>query len=326
VAAYQGCAIGIDEVGHEAAVEMIAQALVPVFVLILIGYLFRRLQFPGDSFWLQAERFSYYVLFPAMLIFKLGQARVPVSAYSDVFLLVLAMLGVMTLALLIAQLFFRWPGAVFSSVYQGGIRFNSFVAIATAGMLLGDDGLSTMAIIIAVKIPLINLLCILMFSLAVGQDGANSLRWRPVAYAIITNPLIIGSVVGALWGYFRIGFHPLLAGVLSPLSDLALPLGLMTVGAGLQLKALRGTSLPFLVASSLKLAGFPLMTAGLVLAMGLGGTIAQASILLATLPTATSSYILARQLGGDAPLMAGIISGQTLFAIISIPLFLGLLW
>ena len=303
---------------------VMVQALVPVFVLILIGYLFRRFQFPGDGFWLQAERFSYYVLFPAMLIFKLGQARVPVSAYSDVILLVLAMLTAMTLALVAAQWFFRWPGPVFSSVYQGGIRFNSFVAIATAGMLLGDDGLSTMAIVIAVKIPLINLLCILMFSVVVGQRGA--VGWRPVARAIITNPLIIGSIIGALWGYFRIGFHPLLAGVLEPLSDLALPLGLMTVGAGLQLKALRGTSLPFLVSSGLKLIGFPLMTAALALALGLSGTLVQASILLATLPTATSSYILARQLGGDAPLMAAIVSGQTLLAVITIPLILGVLW
>jgi predicted permease len=303
---------------------MMAQALAPVFVLILIGYLFRRFQFPGDSFWLQAERFSYYVLFPAMLIFKLGQARVPVSAYGDVFVLVLAMLAAMTLALLAMQWFFRWPGPVFSSVYQGGIRFNSFVAIATAGMLLGDDGLSTMAIVIAVKIPLINLLCILMFSLVVGQDGG--VRWRPVARAIMTNPLIIGSVIGALWGYFRVGFHPLLAGVLEPLSDLALPLGLMTVGAGLQLKALRGASLPLLVSSGLKLVGFPLMTVGLALALGLDGILVQASVLLATLPTATSSYILARQLGGDAPLMAAIVSGQTLLAIVTIPLILGVLW
>ena len=137
---------------------------------------------------------------------------------------------------------------------------------------------------------------------------------------------IIGSLIGALWGYFRVGFHPLVAGVLEPLSDLALPLGLMTVGAGLQLRALRGTTLPFLASSGLKLIGFPLMTAGLAMALGLGGTLVQASILLATLPTATSSYILARQLGGDAPLMAAIISGQTLLAIVTIPFILGVLW
>ncbi len=100
----------------------------------------------------------------------------------------------------------------------------------------------------------------------------------------------------------------------------------MTVGAGLQLKALRGASMPFLVSSMAKLVGFPLLTAGLALLLGLEGMMVQVAILLAALPTATSSYILARQLGGDAPLMAGIISGQTLLAMVTIPLLLGILW
>jgi hypothetical protein len=60
--------------------------------------------------------------------------------------------------------------------------------------------------------------------------------------------------------------------------------------------------------------------------LGLEVLIVQVVVLLAALPTATSSYILARQLGGDAPLMAGIISGQTLLAMFTIPLLLGVLW
>lgn len=302
---------------------VLVQALVPVFALIMMGYLFRRWNFPGDGFWLQAERLTYYVLFPAMLVYKLGQARIPASAYGDIVSLVLGMLVAMVVLLVLLQLVWRWPGPVYSSVFQGALRFNSYVALATAGILLGDEGLSLMAIVVAVKVPLINLLCILMFSLVAGQ---GPLRLKPVLKAIATNPLIIGSVVGVFWSYFEIGFHPLLAGILAPLSNLALPLGLMTVGAGLQLKALRGASMPFLVSSAAKLLGFPLMTLGLGMALGIDGLLLQVGLLLTALPTATSAYILARQLGGDAPLMAGIISGQTLLAMVSIPLVLGLLW
>ncbi|PXX90955.1 AEC family transporter [Marinobacter vulgaris] len=302
---------------------VMVQALTPVFALILLGYLFRRWHFPGDDFWIQAERFTYYVLFPAMLIFKLGQARVPASAYGDIIVLIVAMLVAMSLILVAVQWVWRWPGPVFSSVFQGGIRFNSYVALAAAGMLLGDEGLSLIAIAVAVKVPLLNLLCILMFSLVAG-DGKVQLK--PVLRAIVSNPLIIGSVAGMVWSYFQIGFHPLVAGILEPLSDLALPLGLMTVGAGLQLKALRGASMPFLVAATAKLAGFPLLTSALALLLDMEGLMVQVVVLLAALPTATSSYILARQLGGDAPLMAAIISGQTLLAMVTIPLVLGLLW
>lgn len=302
---------------------VMVQALVPVFVLIMLGHVFRRLDFPGGDFWPQAERFTYYVLFPAMLVFKLGQARLPASAYGDIALLIGAMLLAMTLVLVLAQWVWRWRGPVFSSVFQGAIRFNSYVGLAAGGMLLGDAGLSLTAIAVAVMVPLLNLLCILMFSL-VATDGP--VRLGPVFTAIVTNPLIVGSVVGVVWSFFEIGFHPLIAGILEPLSNLALPMGLMTVGAGLQLQALRGASMPFIVASVLKLVAFPLITVGLAFLLGLDGLMVQVAVLLATLPTATSAYILARQLGGDAPLMAGIISGQTLLAIASIPLMLSLLW
>lgn len=302
---------------------VMVQALVPVFVLILLGHLFRRWGFPGGDFWPRAERFTYYVLFPAMLVFKLGQARLPPSAYADIALLIGVMLLVMTLALVAAQCVWRWSGPVFSSVYQGAIRFNSYVGLAAGGMLLGDDGLSLTAIAVAVMVPLLNLLCILMFSLTAGRDRIQLSR---VLWAIVTNPLIVGSLLGVVWSYFQIGFHPLLAGILQPLSNLALPMGLMTVGAGLELAALRGATAPFLVASALKLIGFPLIAAGLAALLGVEGLLVQVVVLLAALPTATSAYILARQLGGDAPLMAGIISGQTLLAMLTIPLMLSLLW
>ncbi|MBD3640201.1 MAG: AEC family transporter [Marinobacter sp.] len=302
---------------------VMVQALVPVFVLIMLGHLFRRWNFPGGDFWPEAERFTYYVLFPAMLVFKLGQARLPPSAYGDIALLICSMLLAMTLVLVLVQLIWRWSGPVFSSVYQGAIRFNSYVGLAAGGMLLGDDGLSLTAIAVAVMVPSLNLLCILMFTLVADQD---KVRFGQVLKAIVTNPLIVGSVIGVVWSYFQIGFHPLLAGILQPLSNLALPMGLMTVGAGLQLTALRGASMPFLVSSVLKLLAFPLMAAGLAWMLGMDGLIVQVAVLLATLPTATSAYILARQLGGDAPLMAGIISGQTLLAMASIPLMLSILW
>lgn len=303
--------------------SVLIEALVPVFGLIIMGYLLKRWNFPGEGFWPLAERLTYYVLFPVMLLFKLGNAQLAPSAYLEVAVLIMAMLAAMTVLLVICQVIWRWPGAVYSSVFQGAIRFNSYVALAASGLLLGDTGISLMAIAVAVMVPTLNVLCIVMFALVAGQGG---IKLKPVLKAVATNPLIIGSLAGVIWSFFRIGFHPIIAGLLSPLSDLALPLGLMTVGAGLQLKALRGASVPFLVATAAKLVAFPLMTAGLALLLGIDGLLLQVAILLSALPTASSAYILARQLGGDAPLMAGIISGQTLLATVTIPLMLGLLW
>jgi predicted permease len=212
---------------------------------------------------------------------------------------------------------------VFSSVFQGATRFNSYVALAAGGMLLGDEGLALTAIVVAIMVPMLNLLCIVMFSLT---TAGQRIQLLPVLRMIITNPLIVGSLLGIAWSYFELGFHPLLAGTLGPLSSLALPMGLMTVGAGLQLNVLRGASMPFVMSSILKLLVMPVIAAGIGYFLGFELLLVQVMILLAALPTATSAYILARQLGGDAPLMAGIISGQTLLAVLSIPLVLNFLW
>lgn len=298
-------------------------ALVPVVLLIALGHLFRRWNFPAAEFWPQAERFTYYVLFPAMLVYKLGQAHMPSSVYADIVLLVGGTLTAMTLLLIVVQRLTRWSGPVFSSVYQGAIRFNSYVALAAGGMLLGDEGLALTAIIVAIMVPMLNLFCIIMFSLTTSGGQVTPLA---VLRMIMTNPLIVGSLLGVTWSYFELGFHPLLAGTLEPLSSLALPMGLMTVGAGLQLNVLRGASAPFVISSALKLLVMPLMAAGVGYVLGFDALLMQVMVLLAALPTATSAYILARQLGGDAPLMAGIISGQTLMAVITLPLVISVLW
>jgi malonate transporter len=298
------------------------QALLPVFIIILLGHGLRRISFPDANFWSGAERFTYYVLFPAMLVYKLGSATVPHAVYGQMGVLILAIIAVMAVVLVLVQGAARWSGPVFTSVFQGGIRFNSYVGLAAAASLYGDNALSLAAVAVAIMVPLLNVVCILIFALYAGQSRINA---AAIAYSMVTNPLILGSLGGVLISYFGIGFHPLVAGTLSPLSNLALPLGLMTVGAGLQLKALRQASAPFIAASTLKLLAFPLVTAGICLALGIDGMMAQVAILLSALPTASSAFILARQLGGDAPLMAGIISGQTLLAMLTMPLILGFL-
>ncbi|MFE8071515.1 AEC family transporter [Marinobacteraceae bacterium S3BR75-40.1] len=299
----------------------LVQALLPVFILILLGHGLRRVNFPDEHFWLGAERFTYYVLFPAMLVYKLGGARLPAEVYGQMAGIVFLLLGIMTVLLLLAQAVIRWAGPVYTSVYQGGIRFNSYVGLAAASLLYGDEGLSLIAVAAAIMIPLLNLLCILMF--AVFADRGR-VRVAPVLRAVATNPLILGSLGGMALGLAGTGFHPFVEGVIAPLSELALPLGLMTVGAGLQLKALRNASGPFLFASLMKLLVFPLLAFAAATWLGMDAQSVAVVVLLCALPTASSSYILARQLGGDGPLMAGIISGQTLLAMITMPLMLSL--
>ena len=54
--------------------QTILLALLPIFALISLGYFFKRIKFPNEEFWPYADKFTYYVLFPSLLVYKLSTA------------------------------------------------------------------------------------------------------------------------------------------------------------------------------------------------------------------------------------------------------------
>ncbi len=110
--------------------------------------------------------------------------------------------------------------------------------------------------------------------------------------------------------------------MLEILGRAALPLGLISVGAGLELASLRRAGGPMLLASGFKLVALPAIAAAGLLLMGVDGLTATVALMFAALPTSATSYVMARQLGGDYTLMASIITAETLFAVLTLPLWL----
>ena len=119
-----------------------------------------------------------------------------------------------------------------------------------------------------------------------------------------------------------LGFPDVIEPVAELLSRMALPLGLLSVGAGLSFRVLMRSGTAICISSAIKLILMPLIAFFICMSLGLAPESSQVVWLYAALPTATSSYILARQLGGDAPMMAAIVTGQTLLSMISIPFML----
>ena len=106
------------------------------------------------------------------------------------------------------------------------------------------------------------------------------------------------------------------------LGEIALPLGLLVVGAGLRIHAAVKARALTLAPSALKLVAMPGVMLALCPAFSLTGSHAVATGLFAALPSAGSSYVLANQMGGDAKLMAGILTVQTLLSFLVLPLLL----
>ena len=299
----------------------IIAALGPVFAMVALGAVLGWMRFPGEAFWPLAERLTYYLLFPVLLVLKISTAALPQQGMGQVVVLLLGLLLLMSLLALLAGRLLGLSLPALSSVFQGSVRFNTYVGLAAAAELFGADGILWGALFLAVMIPAVNIACVLLFVVG-GRSGV--MGWRTLLLPLVQNPLIIACALGAGLNLSGIGMPPPAVPVLELLSRMALPLGLLAVGVGLDWSMLRSAGRALWVASGLKLLLYPFCLVLVGRWLGLPDEALVVLLIFTALPTAPSAYILARQMGGDAPLMAAMITQQTVLAAVTLPLLLGL--
>ncbi len=298
---------------------LILGALGPIFTLILIGFGLRRAGFPGDGFWPAAERFTYFILFPALLIQRLALSRIGDYAVLPVAAVIITLLLGMTALVYLLRRWFKIDGPGFTSIYQGAIRFNTYVGLAVVLAVFNPEAGAVAALVMAIMIPMINVLCVLVLNLHAGGKATVG----GVVRGLVGNPLILACLAGIGLNLSGIGLPWGSAAVLEILARAALPLGLLAVGAGLRIEGLTRPGLLATV-SGLKLLALPAL-AGILCGLVNPGRLETAVLVtFAALPGASTAYILARQLGGDAALMAAIVTVETALALLTLPL--ALIW
>lgn len=287
-----------------------ALLLLPDFALILLGSAIRRWMHLGDHFWNGVEKLVYFILFPALLINAIVKTQLDLAAALPLLATAFAVMACGMVLGIIPRLFSRLPALTYASMFQCAYRFNSYIALAVAGMLYGSPGIATMGLIVGAAVPFANLVSVWMLARH-GEVGV----WREVA----RNPLIWGTAAGFLLNL--LGFVPPapLQAFLGRLADASIALGLIAVGAALRLEStpgVRGFS-AWLVA--VKLLALPLIALGIGAGLGLSGLNYQMVVLFAALPTASSAYILAMRMGGDGRSVAWLISATTLGSMLTLP-------
>jgi len=294
-------------------------AILPVFLLIFLGTGLKAAAFLTPAFWEGAERLTYFVLFPALLLTTLARAE-----FGDIDVLpmagaISAAVLAMAAGLLAARPWLAPSRAAFTSLFQGSIRFNTYIGLAAAAGVLGAAGLAAAAVAVALLVPLGNLLSVAALAWLGTGDRPKSLE---VLRQLALNPLILASVLGIAINLAGLELPPVVDPLLTVLGRGALPLGLLAVGAGLDFAAARLGGRTLALACVLKLAVLPALTALGCWIFGATGAAAAVAVLFNGLPTAPSAYILARQMGGEAKLMASIITTQVALSALTLPVLL----
>jgi predicted permease len=292
----------------------ILNLLLPDFSLIALGVLLYRITDWGDSFWAGMEKLVYFLLFPALLFYSTARLKLDLSVTGG-----LVQTGVLALSCGIAltwlgKLFIRATPMTYESGMQTAYRFNSYIALALATRMAGEEGAGLMAILLGFGVPLCNAAAVH----ALAHKSGNLLR------ELSRNPLLIATASGL--AFAAAGLHlPEVAGVvLSRLGGASIALGLLMVGAGLRLSGLKESKLMVAWLVAIKLLAVPAAAWLIGRQLQLPPLQLRIVVLFCCMPTASSAYILAARMGGNGPFTAFMISFGTLLSALSTPFWLAL--
>jgi malonate transporter and related proteins len=303
---------------------IVVAALAPVFILIVLGAVLKRSLMRLETQWHGLERLTYYVLFPMLLIQTLVKAdlsKVPVMGVGGALFLSALAMSLLCLALrpLLARL--KIDGPAFTSIFQGATRWQTYVALAVSGNLFGDTGLALASVAMVAIIPLVNVSSVAVLAHYASPEKQSA---SAIIMTVVKNPLIWACAIGLAVNVLHLPLPKLWHEVADALGRSSLAIGLLVTGAGLHLEGLLRLNAGAAVGVFLKLILMPVLGIAMALWFGLTGSNLVIVAAGSAVPASSSAYVLARQMGGDAPLLAQIITLQTILAAITMPLAIAL--
>lgn len=300
-------------------------ALLPVFLLIGLGYVLHWRNIVPDEMWRGVELLGYWVFFPALLgdtLIRFDISRLPFTGITA------TMIGTF-LTMAFGLLLARGPimrnlaidGPSYSSLFQSSTRWNGFIALPVLANLYGSEGVALVAVIIGALVPIANIMAVYV----VAQNAASrQLGWGEIAYIVFRNPFIWATAIGLVINLAGIPIYGPVMDAMGMLGGAAIASGLLMVGAGLATQETFRPSVAVWAGTALKLIGTPILVLGWSILTGVSGTAFVACAVCAAVPTAMSAYVLARQMGGDAALVAATVTMQTIVSFVSIPAMIAL--
>jgi len=302
----------------------IITTIVPIFLVIFVGWFARKKQFMPDSFLGPANRLVYYLAIPAMIFRAISRASFEDEFNSQVLLITLLCVLVVFLATwLLASLTAiarQIRGTFIQCTFHGNL---GYIGFAVAFYYLGDAGLARCAIFAGFISILQNILAVITLQLHIDRTVEKGPSIIMSTRRIVGHPVILSALGGILISVAGIQLPDIVDRSLAILSGMALPLALLLIGASLSFDLLRSRIQGVMAVSLFKLAIMPGMGILLFKLFAIQAAYLPAFILLAT-PTATVTYVMAWEMHGDADFAAAAISGCTLVSAVSYTIWLNI--
>ena len=277
-------------------------ATVPIFLLMVLGAVFRRIGFLDKILADRLNSFVFKVSLPVMLFRDLVESNF-FAVWDLPFVLFCFLVSLLSIFIsaAISKAIRNRPmrGEFVQASYRSSI---ALLGTAFLENIYGTAGAASLVIIGAV--PLYNVAAVVALSLtSPGQNGLDRAALKRALKGIATNPILLGIVAGLAWTLMRIPFPPILEKTVSSVSATATPLGLMALGASFDWKKAAGCWRPAVTATVLKLVVFTALFLPAAAAMGVRDDKLVAVLAMLGSPTTVSSFVMARGMGHELSLI-----------------------
>ncbi len=297
----------------QLAYDLIA-AIFPIFAAILVGAALKRYLITGSDIWAGIDRLTYYLLLPSLLMVEIYRADFSSGHAGTAVMVTLGATLFLAAALLLLRPLITSNTPLFTSIFQGSVRYNSYVLLAVADALYGSEGLALAIVFVAVMVIATNMLGVVVLNAFAGCKGS----FKRIMIGLAQNPIIIAAGAGAVLNISDIHVPLPIENTAALFKTAALPLSLVSVGAGLRFILSKQALGAIALSTTIKLAILPVITGIALHLTGVEGMVLAMGVLYAGMPCAGNAYILARQLNGDPEAMASIITLETLLSAFSI--------
>ncbi len=288
-------------------------ATMPIFLMMLLGVLFRRLGWIDEVFASKMNKFVFLVPLPALLFEDLATVDF-VQVWNLKFVLFCFVATFLSIAIAAAVSFLWKDRSIQGEFIQASYRSSAaLLGIAFIQNIYGDSGMAPLMIIGSV--PLYNVMAVVVLSFFQPEKKKLDRQvWVNTLKGIVTNPIIIGIVAGLLWSALRLQMPAILEKTVSNIGAVATPMGLMAMGATFDIRKAFGKAKPAITASAMKLVGFAAIFLPAAVWMGFRQEELVAILIMLGSATTVSCYVMARNMGHEGTLTSSTVMLTTLFS------------
>lgn len=299
-------------------------ATVPVFLLMVLGIVLKKIGWVSDTFASQMNKFVFLVPLPVLLFQDLATVDFA-KAWNFKFVgfcflaTVLSILIVVLISSLLKERSLR--GEFIQSSYR------SSAALLGVALIQNIYGHSVMGpLMIIGSVPLYNIMAVTVLSYyQPNRDSQKQNMLKTTLKGIIRNPIIIGIVVGLVWSILKLPMPPILSKTVSNISAMATPMGLIAMGASFDIKKALGKMKPAFLATFIKLFGFCMIFLPIAIMMGFQNEELVAILIMLGSATTVTCFVMAKNMGHEGILSSNVVMLTTLLSGFSITFWLYLL-